>query len=110
MSNKVNETPALPGFETLFKQLVKPFRFAAAPHEYKVIALKECLSPDATQLCDTPQAVALALTRIDPGMLTKTDPPGPIKGCRLVVVFRRLNLSLTLNTWLRCDCAGHHNL
>jgi DNA repair protein RadC len=54
----MNETPSLPGFEDIFKKLVKPFRFAATPHEYKVVALKESPLPDAMQLCDTPQAAA----------------------------------------------------
>ena len=38
--------------------LVKPFRFAATPHEYKVVALRECLTPQELMLCDTPEKVA----------------------------------------------------
>jgi hypothetical protein len=37
---------------------VKPFRFPNQPHEYKVISLRECPTPDNLQLCDTPQAAA----------------------------------------------------
>jgi len=38
--------------------LVQPFKFAASPYEYKVIALRECPTPDEMQLCDTPERVA----------------------------------------------------
>ena len=41
-----------------FADLVKPFRFAATPHEYKVVALRECPTPDELTLCDTPEKVA----------------------------------------------------
>jgi DNA repair protein RadC len=47
-------TPILPGLKTI----VKPFKFAATPHELKVTALKECPTPDALQLCDTPDKAA----------------------------------------------------
>lgn len=46
----MNNHPILPGMESL----VKPFRFTGTPHEFKVTALKECPTPDALQLCDTP--------------------------------------------------------
>ncbi len=38
--------------------LVKPFKFAAQPYEYKVVALRECPTPDDAQMCDTPQKAA----------------------------------------------------
>lgn len=44
----------LPGFA----DLVKPFKFPATPHEYKVTALKECPTPDALQHCETPDKAA----------------------------------------------------
>ena len=47
------EPPTLPGFH-----IVKPFRFEAQPYEYKVTALRECPTPEALQLCDTPDGVA----------------------------------------------------
>src|SRR5271154_7537043 len=50
----MNNTEFLPGFETL----VKPFRFAASPYEYKVTALRECPMPDSLQLCETPDKAA----------------------------------------------------
>ena len=46
-------TPSLPGFE-----LVKPFRFASQPYEYKVVPLRECPTPENLQLCDTPEGAA----------------------------------------------------
>ncbi|HZM05547.1 MAG TPA: JAB domain-containing protein, partial [Candidatus Saccharimonadales bacterium] len=50
----MNTTPIFPGFETL----VKPFKFPASPYEYKVTALRECPTPDAMQLCETPDKAA----------------------------------------------------
>jgi DNA repair protein RadC len=50
----MNETPNLPGLESL----VKPFRFPASPHEFKVTALKECPTPEALRVCDTPDKAA----------------------------------------------------
>jgi len=38
--------------------LVKPFRFPAQPHEYKVVALHECPTPDQMYPCDTPDKAA----------------------------------------------------
>jgi DNA repair protein RadC len=38
--------------------LLEPFRFLAQPHEYKVVALRECPAPDAMLLADTPQKIA----------------------------------------------------
>lgn len=43
-------TPALPGLEAI----VKPFRFPATAHEYKVTALRECPAPETMLQCDTP--------------------------------------------------------
>ena len=39
-------------------QLLKPFKFPGKPYEYKVIALRECPTPDNLQLCDTPDQAA----------------------------------------------------
>jgi DNA repair protein RadC len=50
----MSETPILPGLE----HLVKPFKFPTSPYEYKVTALRECPTPDALQLCDTPDKAA----------------------------------------------------
>jgi DNA repair protein RadC len=50
----MNTTPHLPGFG----KLVKPFKFPATPHEFKVTALKECPTPDALQHCETPDKAA----------------------------------------------------
>ena len=48
------ESPTLPGLDAI----VKPFKFPATPHEYKVMPLRECPTPDAMQDCDTPDKVA----------------------------------------------------
>jgi len=50
----MNTTPFFPGFEPL----VKPFKFAASPYEYKVTALRECPTPESLQLCETPDKAA----------------------------------------------------
>ena len=50
----MNITPILPGLENI----VKPFKFPAGPHEYKVTCLRECPTPEAMQLCDTPDRAA----------------------------------------------------
>ena len=50
----MNTTAILPGLE----QIVKPFKFAGCPYEYKVTALRECPTPDALQQCDTPDKAA----------------------------------------------------
>ena len=50
----MNATALLPGMAAL----VKPFSFPATPHEFKVTALRECPTPDALQLCDTPDKAA----------------------------------------------------
>jgi DNA repair protein RadC len=50
----MNDTGFLPGFEPL----VKPFKFAASPYEYKVTALRECPTPETLQTCDTPDKAA----------------------------------------------------
>ena len=38
--------------------IVKPTRFPAQPHEYKVVSLRECPIHDALTLCDTPDLAA----------------------------------------------------
>ncbi len=50
----MNTTALLPGLDFL----VQPFTFPATPHEFKVTALRECPTPDALQLCDTPDKAA----------------------------------------------------
>src|ERR1022692_1164760 len=50
----MNSTAIFPIFETL----VKPFKFAASPYEYKVTALRECPTPDTLQHCETPDKAA----------------------------------------------------
>ena len=50
----MNTTPILPGMETL----IKPFKFAASPYEYKVTPLRECPTPQDMQLCETPDKAA----------------------------------------------------
>src|ERR1017187_4016634 len=50
----MNTTAIFPIFETL----VKPFKFAASPCEYKVTALRECPTPDTLQHCETPDKAA----------------------------------------------------
>src|SRR5213078_1885975 len=53
-SAEKNQTPALPGMETL----VAPFKFKVMPWEYKITALRECPTPESLQLCDTPDKAA----------------------------------------------------
>ena len=49
----MNTTPVFPGLETI----VKPFKFAASPYEYKVTALRECPTPEQlAALRDTRQS------------------------------------------------------
>lgn len=50
----MNTTPSLPGLD----DLVKPFKFPATPHEFKVTALRECPTPETLQRCDTPDKAA----------------------------------------------------
>jgi DNA repair protein RadC len=40
------------------KSIVAPFQFKPTPHEYKVMALRECPMPDSLALCDTPDKAA----------------------------------------------------
>lgn len=44
--------------ESIASALVKPFRFPATPHEFKVTALRECPTPEALTLSDTPDKAA----------------------------------------------------
>jgi DNA repair protein RadC len=48
------QTSFLPGLDNL----VKPFKFPAGPHEFKVMALRECPTPESLQQCDTPDKAA----------------------------------------------------
>ena len=50
----MDTTLPLPGME----DLVQPFKFRATPHEYKVMPLRECPTPEAMQLCDSPANAA----------------------------------------------------
>ena len=50
----MNTTAIVPSMETL----VKPFKFAASPYEYRVTALRECPTPDSLQHCETPDKAA----------------------------------------------------
>ena len=50
----MNTTPLLSGADTL----VKPFKFPPQPHEFKVVALRECPTPEELMLCDTPDKAA----------------------------------------------------
>src|SRR5437667_11299476 len=52
--SKMNTTENFPGFE----QLVKPFKFDSQPHEYKIVPLRDCPTPESLQLCDTPDQAA----------------------------------------------------
>jgi DNA repair protein RadC len=40
------------------ESIVKPFRFQSQPHEYKVVPLRECPTPEELMLCDTPDKAA----------------------------------------------------
>ena len=45
--------------------IVKPIKFPAQPQEWKIVSLRECLTPDAMQQCETPdQAAAYWKTHI----------------------------------------------
>ena len=50
----MTETPILPGLE----MVLKPFRFRATPHEFKVMPLKECPTPENLVHCDTADKAA----------------------------------------------------
>ena len=52
------DNPLLPGIDPHF---VKPHRFTAQPHEYRVTSLRECPTPESMQLCDTPDGAATYL-------------------------------------------------
>ena len=47
-------TLPLPGMEAL----VQPFKFPPTPQEFKVMALRECPTPESMQTCDTPAKAA----------------------------------------------------
>jgi DNA repair protein RadC len=50
----MNMTSVLPVSESL----VEPFKFPATPHEFKVVALRECPTPDDLVICNTPDEAA----------------------------------------------------
>lgn len=45
-------------FMTIDQNLVAPFTFPAAAHEYKIVSLRECALPESMQLCETPAQAA----------------------------------------------------
>jgi hypothetical protein len=47
-------TSVLPASESL----MEPFKFLATPHEFKVVALRECPTPDDLVICNTPDEAA----------------------------------------------------
>ena len=53
-----SSAPTLPTPAQLATGLVKPFRFPAQPHEYKVVSLRECPTPAQMFECDTPEKAA----------------------------------------------------
>src|SRR5258708_630709 len=50
----MDTTPTLPGMD----ELVKTFKFASQPYEYKIVPLRECPTPETMQLSDTPDKAA----------------------------------------------------
>jgi DNA repair protein RadC len=54
---KCAETPPASAFLGE-KSLVAPFKFPSKPYEYKVVALRECPTPENLDLCDTPDKAA----------------------------------------------------
>jgi hypothetical protein len=50
----MNTETLLPGFDSI----VKPFKFPATPHEFKITPLRECPTPDALTVCNTPDKAA----------------------------------------------------
>jgi len=54
LPQSVISQPTLPGLV----DLVKPFKFNSQPYEYKVVPLRECPTPEAMQLCDSPEKAA----------------------------------------------------
>jgi DNA repair protein RadC len=50
----MNITSVLPVSDSL----VAPFKFPATPHEFKVVALRECPTPDDLVICNTPDEAA----------------------------------------------------
>ena len=58
-STAITSTPAQPTVTTFIPNtIVKPIKFSSQPHEYKVISLRECPTPENMQQCDTPEAAA----------------------------------------------------
>jgi hypothetical protein len=80
----------------------------------KTKPMKTHLTTFMTLIAAVVMMTALALTRNDPGMLMRSDPPGTVERVteidRSIVDVRRLTISITLNTWLRMDFPQHHNL
>ena len=37
---------------------VKPFKFPSQPQEWKIVSLRECPTPEAMKLCETPTQAA----------------------------------------------------
>jgi DNA repair protein RadC len=38
--------------------IIKPVKFPSQPQEWKIVSLRECLTPDQLQMCDTPERAA----------------------------------------------------
>jgi len=53
-----SSNPQDPTLAEVSTSLVKPFRFPAQPHEYKVVSLRECPTADQLVECDTPDKAA----------------------------------------------------
>src|SRR5690242_9776827 len=58
-STEITSIPAQPKVPTLIANNVnKPIKFSSQPHEYKVISLRECPTPENMQQCETPEQAA----------------------------------------------------
>jgi DNA repair protein RadC len=54
----ISLTPTLPGFDELVAQIVRPFQFKSQPHEYRIVPLRECPTPESMQNCSGPKEAA----------------------------------------------------
>jgi len=56
-STEITSIPEQPKAATLIRNhIIKPIKFSSQPHEYKVISLRECPTPENMQQCETPDA------------------------------------------------------
>jgi len=59
ISTEITSTPAQPKAAThISNNIIKPVKFSSQPHEYKVISLRECPTPENMQQCETPDQAA----------------------------------------------------